>query len=506
MFLYGAYCRVSTEEQAKNETIEAQIDVINAYFKQHDINIPRDHWYIDNGVSGELMLRDRPDGARLLLDAMEGKITHLVVVRVNRIAREDYAAQEAYHTLKKCGVSLISISEPFNYFEPSGQMMATVFSSFASYDRATIKQNFADGKAKKARRGKLPQGPIPYGYKVENGTVEINPDQAEIIKLVYKLYIEDNMSLRAITEYLTCMDIPSPADHKGSWYSNHNGGWCEYSVNYILKSDIYTGIYPYKPPGQSPIPVPIPEIINSETYFKARQIAKNKRDNYAPNGQYRTYMLRGLVQCGICGSAYVGTSSNKGKFAYYRCTKKKAENFDCNNPNINADLLENTVWEDLCRTFKNPEKLIKEVARELEHNSELLNDYAAEISDINKRINEITQEKKRLLDLYAKGVTVETELLEAINQRETSIDTLQERKKSLEQQIQLQQNQDNVVNTIMEIATEIKNIPDEADDELKSDLTKLLVEKIEIHPGEKPKIRLSYRIGLGMFSECYLVK
>ena len=62
--LYSAYCRISTEEQAKNETIYAQIDAINAYFKQNKISIPKERWYIYDGYSGELMLRDRPDGAK----------------------------------------------------------------------------------------------------------------------------------------------------------------------------------------------------------------------------------------------------------------------------------------------------------------------------------------------------------------------------------------------------------------------------------------------------------
>lgn len=509
MSLYAAYCRVSTEEQAKNETIDAQIDAIKTHFKSNNIVVPKERWYIDDGYSGELMLRDRPDGARLLLDAVGGKITHLVVVRVNRIAREDYAAQEAYHSLKKCGVSLISLSEPFNYFEPSGQMMATVFSSFASYDRATIKQNFADGKARKARRGKLPQGSVPYGYLInKDRSVEIHPEQAEVIKLVYKLYIEDNLSFQAISDYLTSMGIPAPADYKGDWYKNHNrkGGWCEYSVRNILRSDIYTGIYPYKPPGQNPIPVPIPAIINEKIHLEARTTAENKRRHYAPNGQYRPYLLRGLIECGVCRSAYVGSSSSNGRFAYYRCTKKKSENMSCNNKNINADLIENIVWEDLCKTFKNPKKLIKEVSRELENDGIQLDHYIAEIRDIDKRVNEISQERKRLLDLYAKGIVAESELLDTIAEREKSLETLLERKNFLGQQIQMQQNQEEVINTIMEITKEIQNIPDEADDELKAGLIKAFVEKVEIYPGEKPKIRISYRISLGLFSDCYLVR
>ena len=168
--------------------------------------------------------------------------------------------------------------------------------------------------------------------------------------------------------------------------------------------------------------------------------------------------------------------------------------------------MENTVWEDLCKTFKNPQKLIREVSRELDNKAKDFEDYMAEINDIDKRIDEITQERKRLLDLYAKGISTEAELNEAITERKESVKTLQERKTALTQALKLQQNQAEAVKTIFELAQEIKNIPDEADDELKSDLIKILVDKILIYPGEKPKIRIYYRIGLDLFNDCYLVR
>ncbi len=506
--LYAAYCRVSSEEQSKDETIDIQIDILKAYFEKNNIIVPEKRWYLDDGVSGELILRDRPAGAKLLLDALDGRLTHLVIVRVNRIARDDYAAQEAFHTLKKMGVSLISLSEPFNYFEPSGQMMATVFSSFAAYDRATIKQNFSDGKARKARQGKLPQGAVPFGYKLnkEDMSVWIYDEQAEVVRLVYKLYIEDNLSIKAIAEYLSSMKIPAPADYKTKWYRNHKrkGGWCEYSVNNILRSDIYTGIYPYKPPGKNPIPVPIPQIIDPETYFKARKIAKTKRLFYAPNS-HREYLLRGMVFCGVCSSAYVGTSSGKGRFAYYRCTKKKSSEMSCTNQNINADILEDSVWEDLCSTFRNPNKLIAEVAEELKVSTRL-DDYVTEIEEVIKRLDEVALERKRLLDLYAKGTLAEKELFEAITERDDSLKTLQERKAFLEQQIRIEQNHGDFINSVPIIAEQIERMLDNATEESKMSLFRTLINRVEIMPGESPEIRVSYRFGNTMLNDLSLVK
>lgn len=510
---YAAYCRVSSEEQQKNETIERQIDLLNDYILRSNIVIPNERWYIDENWSGTLLLRDRPDGSRMLLDAMEGKFTHLLVTHVDRLGREDYAAQEAFHRLKSCGVYLVSITQPFNYFEPSGQMMATVFSTFAAYDRAELVQKFADGKSTHARRGRFPQGPVPFGYNKKDKILAIEPKQAEIIKMIYKLYI-GGMSIRAITEYLSNMDIPSPASFKNNWYPNSSGDWCEYTVTKILNSEYYSsGQYPYKPPKQDIIMTPAPPIIDIDIYKKAREIAAGRRQEYAPNGQYREYLLKGLIKCGNCGSTYVGTSNSQGRFSYYRCTKKikRTDGQHCTNSQINADLIEDLVWKDIKRMFSNPEKLLKEVSQYLTEQVELRADLAMEFKEIDQRLTELQQEKKRLIDLYAKGITTsENDLARALDERENALASLKKRKASLAQQMQIYSQQEETIKSVLDVSEEIKAILDDADERIKRDLFAMLVDHIELVPGEDkakmPEIRVFYRIGLTTFNDCYLVK
>ena len=163
------------------------------------------------------------------MDVLEGKISHVLVWKVDRLARDDFVAQEIYRILKGAGVDLTSITEPFNYHEPEGQLMATTFSSFASYERATIRRRLSEGKAMRARAGYLPQGQIPYGYAAaKNQPVQVVPEEAEVIRMIYRLYVDENMSQKKITEYLTALGIPSPASTKGNWYPSSNGGWCAF--------------------------------------------------------------------------------------------------------------------------------------------------------------------------------------------------------------------------------------------------------------------------------------
>lgn len=512
MNVYAAYCRVSTEEQAKNETVAGQIEHIKSHCQINHITIPVDNWYIDDGFTGAASLRDRPSGANLLLDAMSGKFTHLIVVRVDRLAREDYVAQEAYHLLKKCGVNLISLSEPFDYFEPSGQMMATVFSSFASYDRAVIKQRFLDGKIANAQKGKLPQGTIPFGYKLSsNRTVEISPEQAETIRMIYKLYTEDGMSIRAITQYLTSLNIPSPGSFKQSWYPN-SSDWCEFTVTKLLNADYYaTGLYHFKPPQKQVIDVPVPPIIDKSIYDLARQIAIKKRQEYAPNGQYRDYLLRSFIKCGICGSTYVGTSNGRGRFSYYRCTKKikRPNGAVCNNSQINASLIEAIVWDDLKKIFNDPQKLVEEISQQLEVVVEEHSDDRTELEAIEQQYQSLTLEKKRLLDLYAKGLTSETDLLVALKEREEALESLQKRRNYLNKIFDLNKSQEADIQGILDVADEIQIILNDADDKMKRDLFEMLLDHIEIYPGENgkgSKINVFYKIGLDTFNTFSVVK
>ncbi|MGI6649585.1 MAG: recombinase family protein [Bacillota bacterium] len=512
---YAAYCRVSTEEQAKGDNIQAQIQNIKEYCDRQNIVILEDNWFKDDGISGTIPLRDRPEGSRMLLDILEGKITQVLILRVDRLARDEFVAQEIYQLFKKAGVSLISINEPFNYFEPSGQLMASMFSTFAAYDRAVIKQRFTEGKVRHARNGFFPQGNIPFGYYINNKKLEISPEQAEIIRLIFKLYNEDEMGLQAIVDYLNANRKPSPATFKGDWYlprSKH--GWCSYSVLKILKSKFYAnGLYPYKPPGQERINIPIPVIIEMQEFEKAQQIAKERKIMSQPAGSYKKYLLRGLIKCGICGSSYNGTSCNKGKFFYYRCNhrKKLPGNATCNSPGLPAEIIENIIWDEIKNFFANPRRLAKEVAEYLEQETVNPVNLDEELHQIREAQKTLAQEKKKLLDLFAKGVVSESDILSNIEERNRDLKTLENREKQLLKQQQEKQETVNLGMELQDIADEIGEIINAAEDEVKHDLFKMLVDQIEVFPSrENPKVpvvKVTYRINTGILrNNCYLVR
>ncbi|NLK51455.1 MAG: recombinase family protein [Syntrophomonadaceae bacterium] len=510
---YAAYCRVSTEEQSKGDTIQAQIQNIKEYCQRNSIVISEDDWFKDDSISGALPLRDRPEGSRLLLDILEGKITQVLILRVDRLARDEFVAQEIYQLFKKSGVSLTSINEPFDYFEPSGQLMASMFSTFAAYDRAVIRQRFTEGKIRHAREGKFPQGTIPFGYILnKDKRLVVSPDQAKTVKLIYRLYTEEEMSTQAIVDYLNAHRTPSPAHYKGDWYlSRSKYGWCSYSVSKILNTKYYSsGLYPYKPPGEKRISVPIPAIIKMQDFKKARRVAKERK--VMSQHSKRIYLLRGLIKCGVCGSSYNGTSCSSKHF-YYRCNRRKKlpDNLICNSPGLPAEVIENIIWDEIKSLFSNPKKLAQEISRYLEQETTNPANLDDELYNIKKMQNDLEQEKKKLLDLFAKGIVSEKDISANIEERNRGLKTLQDREKQILKQQQEKQEVVDLGMDLQNIINEIGDIVNSADSEIKQDLFKMLVDKIEVLPSQDnpkiPEVKVAYKINTQILrNNCYLVK
>src|SRR6478672_581338 len=117
------YCRVSSEEQAKDETIEVQLDYPRQFGELNKADMTIVGEYLDDGVKGTLPFEQRPYGARLLADAREGRFDTVLFMRVNRFARRLIVALNTYQTLDALGVSIKSATEPIDSAEAIGRLL-----------------------------------------------------------------------------------------------------------------------------------------------------------------------------------------------------------------------------------------------------------------------------------------------------------------------------------------------------------------------------------------------
>lgn len=226
----AAYCRVSTMHDEQLSSLLMQKEYFEAYIREHK------DWqftgiYTDQGTGRNL--QKRKAFQQLLLDCRQGKIDLILTKSITRLGRNTVDILECFRELKQLGVDVFFELEKQYLSDPKSELMITVMAAVSqeeSWQKSQniqwgIQRSFEDPNTKYKNR-------ICYGYcHDQNGKLVIDKEQAEIVKMIFILYL-DGYSLRGISKELAAKGVKSPC---GSQY------WCPETLNKILKNEKYTG-------------------------------------------------------------------------------------------------------------------------------------------------------------------------------------------------------------------------------------------------------------------------
>ena len=228
---YG-YLRVSTSAQSKEDAfgLEAQRAAIEKYAVANGFEIVK--WQTDI-VSGAK--ENRPELNRLLYTADPPGTANaeaIIVAKSDRLSRETMQYFYFKMLLLKKKVKLISANEAedFATFGPFASVMESMVMAFAEYELHRINDRMTGGRIAKISAGKTNcGGKPPFGYRIKNKKFEIYEPEAEIVRRIYDLRAEKK-TLRQI-----------------SWeiYKEYNLDFSNSKIDYILKNNIYFGVYHY---------------------------------------------------------------------------------------------------------------------------------------------------------------------------------------------------------------------------------------------------------------------
>lgn len=171
----AVYARVSGRAQAlKGTSIKDQIKACRAWAKDHDHRIVS--IYEDAGISGVLL--DRPELARMLLDARGRRFEGVLVFDLDRLARDLVVQETVIGELKSAGVELYSVQQPnLETGDPWRVFARQIFGASAQLHKAmTVLRLKAGRRAAKERKGYC-EGQARYGFKRSDGS--IRPDTSE---------------------------------------------------------------------------------------------------------------------------------------------------------------------------------------------------------------------------------------------------------------------------------------------------------------------------------------
>lgn len=231
-----AYIRVSTEGQAGEDKfgIGSQQEIVMNYCAAHDMTVT--DWYIDKGESG--VKENRPQLDALLYGEIRNPpVEAVVVAKSDRVARDIKLYYYFMMLFEKKGMKLISATEEVvNDDTGLGNVYKALMLFVAEQERENITKRTSGGRAIKASRGGYAGGRAPFGYRVDNHKLVIEPNEAEIVRTIFDLKDNQGYTYQKVCDYLNGKRIPT-----------RNGG--KYIISTIQtiyeNRKVYQGFYKY---------------------------------------------------------------------------------------------------------------------------------------------------------------------------------------------------------------------------------------------------------------------
>ena len=157
------YARVSSERQAKEQTIASQLDALKRRITEDGLECDPELCFVDDGYSGSSLIRPALD--RLRDQAAAGAIDRLYVLSPDRLSRR-YAYQVLIvEELVRCGVEIVFLNNALGK-DPEENLLLQVQGMIAEYERAQILERSRRGKRHRARQGQINVlSGAPYGYR-----------------------------------------------------------------------------------------------------------------------------------------------------------------------------------------------------------------------------------------------------------------------------------------------------------------------------------------------------
>ena len=483
------YARVSTRRQEKEATIESQIAKLVTYAQQKEIEVPSEYYFVDQAVSGTLLARPGLD--RLRDQVQLGGIEVILCLSPDRLARKLGAQQVLLDEFKQAGVEIRFLDQPQFGDDPRAKLLLDIQGVFAEYERTVISERMRRGRLYRLKQGQSVPHQVPYGYRYQaaNGTPghwEVVAEEALIVKQVFEWYTQQALTISQIARRLNQKRVSSPGGKN----------WSGSTIGRLLRHPAYKGTTYYNRhrsdysglgqprrqgqgrlrfprytlrPAEEWIEIKVPALVSEERWQMAQtRLEMNAR--FSSRNSRRSYLLRGLLVCGVCGRTLQGRTQNE--IVYYRCPfggKKRSPDVPAHSCSIRGDQVEPLVWQELSDLLQNPLQL-EEAWQKIYAQQQVT---PTQLSLWQQRQTLLQKQRQRLLDAYQADALSLDELIE----RQNPIDVeLQELEKTLAEATPTHPQRLDLDTFTHHIQRALKS----ADFEFQQEVIRLLIERIVV--------------------------
>ena len=414
------YARVSDKSQDgedKTSIVEQKGDM-EAYCESKGLTITARYQEVGRGWS-----KKRPEFQRMLADARRGRFDTIVCWKSDRLSRGMYPAAALMEVVEAHQIRLEAVLDAID-MKTFGLMAA-----IGKIELDNFRERSTMGKRGAAKQGRVPTGGVPYGYRIgDDGRFEVVEEQAEVVRRIFRMYVDEKMGSYSIAIRLTDEGVPTQT---GKML------WLQSRVHHILKNATYTGTWVYgryrhvstedgmkvyDQPKDTWIEIPVPQVVDDETWSRAQKL-KKQRGSKAKRNTKVVYLLQHLLKCGECGrnfharASWTTTSVRNGKAytydlstprRYYMCNGMQSMRLRCREkPYIRAEQLEEPIWREVKRVLQNPDLIVAGIA-DLDSQDGV--GMEEEIAQADRDLRSIQMEEDRAIRLFVSGKITEAQL------------------------------------------------------------------------------------------------
>lgn len=430
----AAYCRVSTDSEEQASSYDVQIAHYTSYINSNP------EWelagiFADDGISGT-NTKKREEFNRMIEACMEGKIDMVITKSISRFARNTLDCLKYIRQLKDKNIPVFFEKENINTMDSKGEIMLTIMASLAQQESQSLSQNVKLGIQYRYQQGEVQVNHNRFlGYtKDENKRLVIVTEEAEVIKRIYREYLE-GASLIQIARGLEADGILTAAK-KPKWRPEsikkilQNEKYIgdallqkTYTVDFLSKKRVVNnGIVPQYYVENSHEP-----IIPREIFMQVQEELVRRANLYTgKNGKKRVYSskyaLSSIVFCSECGEIYRRVHwNNRGcRSIVWRCVSRLEEKgSDCTSPTVNEEVLQAAVVRAINELLVSKDAFLTTLQTNIE--TVLNEEHDNSTIHIDTKLEELQKELLRLANSKADYEEVANEIYRLREQKQNAL-------------------------------------------------------------------------------------
>ena len=434
----AAYCRVSTDKEDQLNSLDTQKSFFEEYAQKHGHNLVR--IYADEGLSGT-KLKIRKQFQQMLVDAESGLFQMVAVKDISRFARNTVDFLQSIRMLKALGVETQFITASMTNMGDS-EFVLTIFAALAQEESANTSKRIKFTKKINGEKGRIPN--IVYGYDKTKGDyfdLTINQREANIVREIYKMYVDEGMGARRIAKELNKRGLRTKRGHN----------WSQEGVIRIVSNPLYTGkvingkeeVVDFLTGKRTQkaeeewfvVERPHLRIIDQEMFERAQE-CRLERSAMWKNCEGRhsgKHLFSSLIKCADCHKSFHRTVRQyKNTYVRWVCVNRNLNGVEAcgNRTTVDEDELIETLNQYFANVLNDKDGIIDQIVSEFKrvYNDRTGNEHREK--ELRDKLANLNRMRQKYMDMYTNDLITMSEL-------QANIGTMKDDVERIERELQL---------------------------------------------------------------------